>query len=115
MKVASVCLGGQLTLICDTLMSNETLIEWNVVFPDYLETRFISSLGNTGSVAPLTVDQTMFQFLRTSVSPLISTMIIDNVTVNMDGTRIDCSYGGRLITSNIINVIGKFRSQFQFT
>ena len=116
MKAASVCLGGQLTLTCDTLMSDETLIKWSVTFSDqeHRETRFISSSGSADSVTPLTAGHTVFQFLRASesISPLISTMIIDNVIEHVHGTRIDCSYGGSLISTSIITVIGKFRYNF---
>ena len=110
MKAALVCLGGQLTLTCDTLMSGETLIKWSVTLSDeeHHETRFISSLGSADSVTPLTAGHTAFQFLRASISPLISTMVIDNVTEHVHGTRIDYSYGGSLIYTSIITVIGKY-------
>ena len=110
MKAALVCLEGQLTLICDTLMSGETLIKWSVTLSDeeHRETRFISSLGSADSVTPLTAGHTAFQFLRASISPLISTMVIDNATEYVHGTRIDCSYGGSLISTSIITVIGKY-------
>ena len=65
-------------------------------------------MGIADSVSPLTVGETRFQFLRTSVSPLISTMIVDNVAVELNGTRVDCSYGsmGSLMSTSIMNVIG---------
>ena len=69
------------------------------------ETHFNLSLGSADSSPPLTVGQTMFQFLRTSTSPLTSMMIIDNVAVELNGTRVDCSYVGSVMSSNIINVI----------
>ena len=88
-------------------MSGVTLLQWDIFFPNQSvpETRFISSLGSADSVSPLTVGQTMFQFLRTSTSPLTSMMIIDNVTVELNGTRVDCSYGGSVMSTTIINVI----------
>ena len=47
----------------------------------------------------------MFQFLRTSVSPLMSVMIIDNVAVDLNGTRVDCSYGGGVMSTTTVNDI----------
>ena len=69
------------------------------------ERRAILASGITDSASPLMVDQTMFQFLRTSTSPLVSRMVIDNVSTILNGTRVDCSYGGGVMT-DIINVIG---------
>ena len=47
----------------------------------------------------------MFQFLRTSTSPLMSTMIIGNVAVGLNGTRVECTYGGSVMSTITINVI----------
>ena len=102
---ASVCSGDQLTLTCHT---NVTLLEWILTIPDRPapDIRFLSSSGNTVSVTPLIVSQTVFQFIRTSVSPLISTMVINNVSTSLNGTRVECSYGGEVMETTIINVIG---------
>ena len=70
------------------------------------ERRAILADGITDSASPLTVDQTMFRFLRTSTSPLVSRMVIDNVNTILNGTRVDCSYGGGVMSTDIINVIG---------
>ena len=85
----------------------ETLLNWTITVPNLSvhETRFISSSGSANSLAPLMVGQTEFQFLRTSLSPLRSTMEINNVTVGLNGTRVECSYGGRVMSTNIINVV----------
>ena len=44
---------------------------------------------------------------RVSVStmPLISKMVISNVSVKLNGTRVDCSYGGSLMSTTFISVI----------
>lgn len=106
-----MCSGDQLNLTCHPA-PNETLLVWSVAIPGRLaaELRFISSDGNTDSVAPFIVGQTVFQFLRTSISPepLVSTMIIENVSTSLNGTRVECSYnyGDRVLSTYIINVIG---------
>ena len=102
---ASACSGDQFTLTCHTT-SNVTLLEWTLTIPGRPapDTRFLSSSGSTASGTPLIVGQTVFQFLRTSVSPLTSTMVINNVSTSLNGTRLDCSYGGVMETT-IINVI----------
>ena len=90
-------------MTCNTT-SNETLLQWDIFVPDQSvpETRFISSMGSADSAPSLIVGQTMFRFLRTSTSPLTSMMIIDNVAVELNGTRVDCSYGGSVMSSNVI-------------
>ena len=106
--VASVCPGGRLNLTCNT-MSDQTSLIWNMSFPHRpgYERRFILAGGIADSASPLNVSQTMFQFLRTSVSPLISVMVIDNVDTTLNGTRVECSYGGGVMSTNIINIIGR--------
>ena len=106
---ASVCSGDQLTLTCHT-MPNVTLLRWTLTIPDRPapDIRFLS-VGSTASMMPLIVRQTVFQFLRTSVSPLISTMVINNVSTSLNGTRVECSYGGVMETT-IINVIRNGKS-----
>ena len=104
--LASVCSGDQLNLTCHATPS-ETLIQWSLTIPSRSpELRFISTDGNTVSVTPFIVGQTVFQFLRTSTSPLTSLMVIDNVSADVNGTRVECSYGGRVVSTDIINVIG---------
>ena len=111
-KVVTVCHGDQLTLTCHTT-PNVTLLEWTLTIPDCPgpDNRFISSSGSTVSVTPLIVGQTVFQFLRTSVLPLTSTLVINNVSMNVNGTRVECSYGGEVVETTIINVIGNGTSK----
>ena len=104
-----MCSGDQLNLTCHATPS-ETLIQWNLTIPSRSnsvpELRFLSSEGSTASVTPLIVGQTVFQFLRTSTSPLTSIAVIDNVSADVNGTRVECSYGGGVVSTDIINVIG---------
>ena len=93
-------------------MPNVTLLQWTLTIPDRPapDIRFLSSSGGTASVTPLIVGQTLFQFLRTSVSPLTSTMVINNVSTSLNGTRVECSYGGEVMETTIINVVGNGKS-----
>ena len=100
-----MCPGDQLNLTC-LATPNETYIEWLLDVPSRMVPQlwFISSDGNTISVTPLTVGQTLFQFLRTSTSPLTSLMVIDNVSSDVNGTIVECSDGGRVVSTDIIKV-----------
>ena len=102
-----MCPGGQLNLTCNT-MSDQTALLWNMTFPHRpgYEQRLILAGDIADSASPFTVGQTVFQFLRTSISPLMSLMVIDNVSSILNGTRVDCSYGGGVMSTDIINVIG---------
>ena len=103
----SVCPGGLLTLTCDT-NSSVLLLVWSVIFNSpylqHTEVRSIDSIGSAESQAPFIINHTEFRFLRTSVSPLISTMIINNVSIILNRTRVDCTYDGMMSTT-FINVI----------
>ena len=102
-----MCPRGQLNLTCLTT-PGVTLLQWNIVFPDSSdsEIRFISSRGSAESAkSTFTLGHTVFQFSRTSSSPLTSLIVIDNVTTGLNGTRVECSYGDRVMTTTIINVI----------
>ena len=100
---ALTCPEDQVILICHT---NLTLLKWSIIIADRLmpEERFISSTGSAESQAPLIINYTEFQFLRTSTSPLMSTVLIDNVTAYLNGTRVECT--GRDTTSTTVIVIG---------
>ena len=112
--IVSVCHGDQLTLLCHTT-PNETLLQWTLIIPipdrPGPDNRFISSSGSTASVTPLVVGQTVFQFLRISVSPLESTLVINNASTRVNGTRVECSYGGEVMETTIISVIGNGTSK----
>ena len=88
-----VCPGDSLALNCST---NGTLLTWSIrfTFRSGTERRFFGTSGTADSQAPLIVNQTVFQFLRSSISPLSSTMIVDNVVVSLNETVVECSYEG---------------------
>jgi hypothetical protein len=103
----SVCLGGELTLNCST---NETVLEWEIVIPHRApDTRHITTGPATIRVDPLNVTNVAkFHFMRISISPLVSMIRIDNVSIGLNGTRVECSAGGgdhEVIEATIPNVI----------
>ena len=83
------------------------LLQWSLSLPgrSQPELRYISSRGNAQSVTPMTVGQTVFQLFRISTSPLTSDIVISNVLVELNGTRVDCSYGGSLMSETFVSVI----------
>ena len=101
-------MGGQKNLTFQA-SPDEILLQWSLTIPDRSvpELRFISSTGNTANVSPLIVGQTVFRFLRTSTSPLplVLVMVIDNVSTSLNGTRVECSYGGGMMETTVIIVI----------
>ena len=103
-STSPVCPGGNVTLTCIT---NGTLITWSIALPYKQEPeppRFVSAMGSADSQIPLIIDQTTIDFLRTSTSPLISMITFTTVNVELNGTRVDCIYGG-LTTSFFIRVL----------
>ena len=75
-------------------MSDQMTLTWNMTFPHHpgYEQQFLAG-GIADRASPLIVGQTdTFQFLRTSVSPLISVMVhvIDNVSTVLNRTRVEC-------------------------
>ena len=87
--------------------TNGSLLRWSITFPYHIhpEERIISSSGSADSQPPLFESHTMFQFLRSLQAPLTSMMLIDNITANLNGTRIDCLFEERRLTT-VINVVG---------
>ena len=105
--IASVCPNEQLILTCQA-RPDEVLLQWSLRFPgrSQAEDRYISSEGSANRAPNLNVmGNTSFQFLRISTSPLISMMVIDNVSSSLNGTRVDCIYGHEMMSTDTINVI----------
>ena len=93
----SICPGVQhMTLMCST---NHIYLEWNVSTirqPSLRihETRSIPYLDQNIAVSPILINSVSFTFSRVSSPgelPLMSTMIINNVTSNLEGTVISCT------------------------
>ena len=90
--IASACDGEHVTLTC--IANASKFLAWNITFPDDTnqrpELRYISSMSTFTCQAPRTVYQTVFQFIRTSTLPLISTLVVYNMTSALNGTRVNC-------------------------
>ena len=96
-ELLTLCPGVQhMTLMCST---NHIYLEWNVltIRPPSLrihETRSIPYLDQNIVVSPILINSVNFTFSRVSSPgelPLMSTMIINNVTSNLEGTVIRCT------------------------
>ena len=94
--MVSVCPGGQVLLTCERMSG--PFLYWNVSVPRLAMNReiIISSVGvisatylNFGTLL-----STAFNITRTSVSPLISQMVVNNVTTAINGSTIYCSNNG---------------------
>ena len=103
-----VCLGDQLRLTCST---NDSALQWNLFPPghgvDDSNFNVIVSVGSSsGTVSPSehVLNNNSFRFSITSLSPLESLMLVDNVSANVNGTRVGCqsSSNGESITNIVI-------------
>ena len=76
------------------------LLEWNMSIPQYgfIGGRFVSHLG-TPNMDPLSVNSITFHFVRNSSSPLVVTLIINSVVVDL---RVACKqYYQSGVSSNV--------------
>ena len=92
--MVSVCPEGQLLLTCERISG--TILYWNVFIPHPMATtreRFVLSQGILLS-PEFKIGFTMFNITRTSDSPLVSQLLINNVTTETNGSTIYCSEGG---------------------
>ena len=110
MGMVSVCPGGQVLLTCERMSGS--FLYWNVSVPRLAMSReiIISSAGvisatylNFGTLL-----STAFSITRISGNPLISQMMINNVTTAINGSTIYCSNNGDengapMITINVIS------------
>jgi hypothetical protein len=109
--MVSVCPGGKVLLTCERLSGS--LLYWTVSVPHLAMTResIISSTGLTSTTLQFSgLDSTAFNITRTSGNPLISQLLINNVTTEINGSTIYCSEDGNenenevpMATVNVIN------------
>ena len=91
---ASACSGDQLELTCTT---SGILLEWMFsVVPDNIAARTYTKGLTTATEAPepLIINSTRFTFSRLSPLnrlPLISILVINLVTVGLNGTKVNCT------------------------
>ena len=111
-EISLVCPGDQLVLTCGF---NGTGVQWDVTYPNMstgVGIQFISESGRD-VLDPIVANGVVYRFSRTSISPLVSVLQIDNVNANINGTRIECynNYRNEMLLTTVINVVenGEFR------
>ena len=107
--MVSVCPGGQLLLTCERMSG--TILYWDVCIPHPMaitRERLVASEGVLLSPY-FNIGITEFNITRTSDSPLISQLLINNVTTEINGSTIYCSEDGNEtnVPMTIINVKNK--------
>ena len=91
--MATVCPGGQLLLTC--LRMSDSVLFWDISVPHMVSTtqRIVQSQGVL-LTPEFRIGFTEFNVSRTSESPLISQLLINNVTTEINGSTIYCSEDG---------------------
>ena len=94
--MVSVCPGGQLLLTCERMSGSILYWDTNVLRmtgTTTQEQRIVLSQGNLLS-PEFRIGFIEFNISRTSENPLISQMLINNVTTEINGSTIYCSEDG---------------------
>ena len=92
----SVCPGGQVLFKCER--TSGSILYWTVSIPHLAMTResIVSNQGALGTTDLLFdgLRSTEFNVMRTSETPFISQLLINNVTTEINGSTIYCSEDG---------------------
>ena len=111
----SVCPGGQALLTCERMSGS--VLYWDVSVPRLAITRerIVQSQGVL--LAPeFRIDFTEFNISRTSDSPLISQLLINNVTTEINGSTIYCSEDGDENNAPMMAIINiKYKCMIKIT
>ena len=89
-----VCPGGQLLLTCERISGS--VLYWDIsipLMPSATTQRLVLSQGHLDS-PEFRIDFTEFNISRTSDDPLISQLLVSNVTAEINGSTIYCSEDG---------------------
>ena len=93
--MVSVCPGGQVLLTCER--TSGSVLFWDISIPHNIAgataQRIVPSQGVI-LTPKFKIGFTEFNITRTSDSPLISQLLINNVTTEMNGSTIYCSGDG---------------------
>ena len=96
--MVSVCPGGQILLTCEHVTISGSFLYWTISAPHLAipRERIVANQGplSTDAQFNFSISFTQFNVTRTSVSPLISQLLIDNVTTEINGSTIYCSEDG---------------------
>ena len=107
--MVSVCPGGQLLLTCERISGS--ILHWDISVPHgatIQEQRIILSQGDLLS-PEFNIGFTEFNVTRTSDSPLISQLLINNVTTEINGSTIYCSEDGDENNAPMVAVNVKYK------
>ena len=85
-----VCPSKQVEISCST--SESAFLEWNITIPHFhlSQTRAISSSNSALFASPLELPSVLFTFAITSKSPLMSKLVINSTTFELNGTKVLC-------------------------
>ena len=110
--MVTVCPEGQLLLTCERISG--TILYWDVSVPHVPSAttqRIVSSLGSL--LAPkFRIGVTEFNITRTSDSPLISQLLINNVTTEINGSTIYCSEDGNENNALMTTINIKYKGSY---
>ena len=96
--MVSVCFGGQVLLTCERMSGS--FLHWDVSIPRLAAMSREVIVSSTGDIRITALEQfnglhaTQFIVTRTSGNPLISQLLISNVTTVINGSTIYCSEDG---------------------
>ena len=104
----SVCPRGQALLTCERISGS--FLYWNVSVPHLAVSResIVANEGDFSSLQFSRLHSTAFTITRTSGNPLISQLLVNNVTTEINGSTIYCSENGNetgtpMATVNVTN------------
>jgi hypothetical protein len=114
-NITLVCPGEQLTLECESsrTLQGDVILEWGVYVP-YRNMIYSKLFSNDGVRDPKEFEiesMITLSFNRTSDPgslPLVSQMLINNVSVNLNETRINCTESSNdydIIIQTVIHII----------
>ena len=94
LNVTAVCLGEQLTLICQT--TRDRCLAWNIYIPHYDKSysKLYAYEGARDTSSVVVDAMVILTFDRTSASgvfPLVSQLSISTVATQLNGTMINCT------------------------
>ena len=111
LKCSIVCQGGRFMTSCST---NTMSHRWTIVEANQTGShRMVGVFQEAPYPSPnrtTTKDGVTFQFSKISSSPLVSTMLVENVTSNANETGVYCDDGSTNITAITFNVITSGKS-----
>ena len=111
-RSVTVCPGELLTVTCTT---NGSFIQWTAAPAGAAQgSGFNSIVYKTRDVSTpyISINGTDFVVARNSTSPLVSVVLIDNVTSSLNGATLNCTHSDGM-TSTVINVIGNSKKNPQ--